>query len=136
VASPSTPEGPSNTEIFALIDRFRRAYERRDLGSVMELLGSDPRDRNVKGRAAVEKLYATNFSGLQDINYQLTQLRVQEPQSDGHVVVEGRFRIRAARTGWFWLSQPVDVSGPIRWTLRREGGHLRIVDIDYEPTSR
>lgn len=133
VASRSIPEGPSNTEIFAVIDRFRQAYERKDLGAVMEFFGSEPRDLEVRGRAAVEKLYAANFSSLREIRYQLTQLQVQQPPADGHVVVEGRFRIRAARKGWLF-TQAVDVSGPIRWTLRREAGHLRIVAIDYEPT--
>jgi hypothetical protein len=50
------------------------------------------------------------------------------------VVVEGRYRIRATRSGF--LGDTLDVTGPIRWVLGREPGGLRILEIDYEMPPR
>lgn len=129
------PPGPTwLEEALGLIEAFRGAYERKDLARVMALLGAEPRERDVAGRAALEQLYARNFAALNEIRYGLSQLTVSTPATDGVVRVEGRFHIQArnlGRPGW-----SLDVTGPIRWTIRREAGALRIVGIDYEATAR
>jgi ketosteroid isomerase-like protein len=121
-------------EILAVIEGFRGAYERKDLRGMMGLLGSEPRDRNVRGRGALEQLYTRNFAALDQIRYELTQLELQPSTSEGDLVVEGRYRVRAIRVAS--PSQPIDVAGPIRWLLRREMGTLRIVGIDYDVSVR
>ncbi|HEV8673851.1 MAG TPA: hypothetical protein VGX21_07390 [Methylomirabilota bacterium] len=121
-------------EILAVIEDFRGAYERKDLRGMMGLLGSEPRDRNVRGRGALEQLYIRNFAALDQIRYELTQLELHPSTGEADLVVEGRYRVRAIRVAS--PSQPLDVAGPIRWLLRRELGALRIVGIDYDVSVR
>jgi hypothetical protein len=134
VESPSRVEGASEKAPVVLVEAFRSAYEQKDLGAVMWLFSSDPRERNVRGRAAVEALYARNFALLDQIRYELAELSVRPIMEEHGHVVEGRFRIRANR-----LEHPVrmlDVAGPIRWFVREEAGVLRIAEVDYELPSR
>jgi curved DNA-binding protein CbpA/ketosteroid isomerase-like protein len=114
-----------------VVEAFRGAYERRDLPAVMALLGTDVRERQTAGRAAVERLYAGNFALLAGIHYELSQVEVR-PEESGpeELIVTARFRIRATKVGP--PASPLDVAGPVRWVLRREAGALRIVAIDYE----
>jgi ketosteroid isomerase-like protein len=127
-------EASARAETLALIESFRAAYERKDLAAVMALFGAEARDRNVAGRQAVEQLYVRNFAALDGIRYDLVQLGLKAPAGNGDLVVEGRFRIRATLlTG---KPRPMDVAGPIRWLVRREGGTLRIVGIEYEASAR
>jgi len=137
-AAPTTAaragEAAARAETLALIESFRAAYQRKDLEVVMALFGAEARDRNVAGRQAVEQLYVRNFAALDGIRYDLAQLGVKASAGNGDLVVEGRFRIRATHlTG---QRRPMDVAGPIRWLLRREGGALRIVAIEYETAAR
>lgn len=99
----------------------------------MGLFGSGIREREVAGRAAVHQLYVRNFAVLDNIHYELDHLEVGPPTAVGDFIVKGRFRILAM----FVRSprRPMDVGGAIRWTLRREGGALRISAIDYEVAS-
>lgn len=118
----------------SLIEAFRGAYERKDVGVLNGLFADDVRERTTVGRNAVRRLYMANFQVLDDIRYEVSQMTAQAGPKEGEVLVHGRFRIRAveARSG----SRLLDVSGPIRWTLRREGEALRIVGIDYEAGRR
>jgi hypothetical protein len=100
----------------------------------MALFGAAPRDRQVAGRPAVEALYTRNFSALAEIRYELDQLELNGRDAGESVVVEGRYRIRATRSGF--LGDTLDVTGPIRWVLGREPGGLRILEIDYEMPPR
>lgn len=118
----------------ALIESFRFAYERKDLDGLMKLLGPDVREGRTLGRGAVQHLYARNFRALDGIRYEVSQVTAQQSSREGEVVVYGRFRIRAVNleNG----SRPLDVSGPIRWVIRREGETLHIVGIDYDLRGR
>ena len=129
-ATAAPPPGPpvARDELLALIERFRTAYERKDLDAVMGLFGAEPRERNASGRINVQRLYARNFAALDGIRYELSDLEVV-PGTDGHVVARGRYRIRAVRAGD--PTQRVDTQGEIRWHVRRESGGLRISGIDY-----
>jgi curved DNA-binding protein CbpA len=140
---PSQPSQPSEIpppsyltpqEALEVIEAFREAYERKDVRTVMELFGSEPRDRNVSGRRAVEQLYVRNFAALNQINYKLDGLETKVAGQDGDMAIQGWFHIRAA--GASKPSRSLDVAGPIRWLLRREGGTLRIVEVDYEVTAQ
>ena len=84
-ASVAPPPGPpvARDELLALIERFRAAYERKDLDAVMGLFGAEPRERNVSGRINVQRLYARNFAALDGIRYELSDLEVV-PGTDGH----------------------------------------------------
>jgi ketosteroid isomerase-like protein len=113
----------------SLIETFRAAYERKDLGTMMKLFVSAPREREVVGRSAVQALYTRNFDGLDQIQYELTQLETMAPASIDSLVVQGWFRIRAIRRDN--PSQLVDAAGPVRWVLRREADALRIAEIHY-----
>lgn len=123
------PEGWSS-----LIEAFRGAYERKDVAVLNGLFADDVRERTAVGRRAVQQLYMANFQVLDDIRYEVSQMTAQPGPREGEVLVRGRFRIRAvdARNG----ARPLDVSGPIHWTLRREGEALRIVGIDYDAGRR
>jgi DnaJ domain len=120
---------PLEDDPLTLIETFRAAYERKDLGAVMRLFASTPREREAVGRSAVEALYARNFDGLDQIHYELTKLETMAPASVGSLVVQGWFRIRAIRRDN--PSQLVDAAGPVRWILRREADALRIAEIHY-----
>jgi len=128
--SPSARPG----EALSTVEAFRHAYERKDLATVMTLMGERPRDRGVAGRAAVESLYAGNFDSLRTIRYDVGDLTVHAGEVADSVRVRGRFWIRASRAGWF--RPRIAVAGPIEWTLRLEQGALRIVAIDYEVTEQ
>jgi ketosteroid isomerase-like protein len=127
-ADPGSGREATRGEPLALIEAFRSAYERRDLDAVMELFGSDPHERDQKGRAAVHRLYARNFAVLDQIRYELTQLEVRPAAGEVALVVQGRFRIQAASLAG--PSRPLDVAGRVRWHLRREWSVLRIAGID------
>lgn len=129
-AAVQPPAPPPALDPLPVLEAFRAAYERKDLGAVMRLFSEVPRERKVVGRAAVEHLYATNFRVLDGIRYELRGLAVRPHGAGEHVVVEGQYRIRATRTGD--PPGPLDVRGPIRWTLRPEGGALRIFGVDYD----
>ena len=120
---------PSEDDPLSLIETFRAAYERKDLGAVMRLFVSAPREREAVGRSAVQALYARNFDGLDQIHYELTRLETMAPASIDSLVVQGWFRIRAIRRDN--PSQLVDAAGPVRWVLRREADALRIAEIHY-----
>ncbi|MGH7267507.1 MAG: hypothetical protein ACREMB_22025, partial [Candidatus Rokuibacteriota bacterium] len=121
-------------EVLGLIEAFRAAYEQRNVDRLMGLFGAAPRDRQVAGRQAVEALYTRNFAALIGIRYELSQLELNGGGAGGGVVVEGRYRIRATRSGF--LAERLDLTGPIRWVLGREPGGLRILEIDYEMPPR
>lgn len=116
-------------ELIALIERFRVAYERKDLDTLMSLCTVDVRDRRASGRTSVKQLYARNFAALDGIRYELTRLEVAAAGAE-QFVATGRFQIRATRIGT--PPRPLDSSGSVRWQLRRESGDLRITAIDYE----
>ncbi len=120
---------PSEDDPLSLIETFRAAYERKDLGAMMRLFVSAPREREAVGRSAVQALYARNFDGLDQIHYELTRLETMAPASIDSLVVQGWFRIRAIRRDN--PSQLVDAAGPVRWVLRREADGLRIAEIHY-----
>jgi len=120
---------PSEDDPLSLIETFRAAYERKDLGAMMRLFVSAPREREAVGRPAVQALYARNFDGLDQIHYELTRLETMAPASIDSLVVQGWFRIRAIRRDN--PSQLVDAAGPVRWVLRREADALRIAEIYY-----
>ncbi len=124
---------PRREELLAPVEAFRIAYERKDLRAVMGLFGSEPGERNVTGRRAIEQLYARNFAVLENIHYDLSELDVSRLSAQEEFLVEGRFRIQATYVG---SPRAVDMSGPIRWLVRKEGGFFRIVRTDYEVTSR
>jgi hypothetical protein len=130
----SAGKAPAREGWATLIDAFRGAYERKDVAALDGLFADDVRERTAVGRGAVQRLYAANFQALDDIRYELSQMSARPGPREGELLVSGRFRIRAvdARNG----ARPLDVSGPIRWTLRREGETLRIVGIDYETGRR
>lgn len=138
--SPSTQPGEARIQpapredALALIEAFRSAYERKDLRALMALLGSEPRERDVPGRQAVETLYRRQFAALDHIRYELTELDVTSASAPEAVVVHGRFRIRATHRGG--PSRVLDVTGPIRWLVQREGGALRVIGIDYDVPRR
>jgi hypothetical protein len=118
----------------ALVMAFRDAYERKDLASLMGLLGADVREGDTVGRAAVQQLYVKNFRVLDGIRYEVTQTAAASSSREGELVIQGRFHIRAVYVDE--RPRPFDVGGPIRWTIRRDGDALRIVGIDYEARSR
>jgi DnaJ-domain-containing protein 1/ketosteroid isomerase-like protein len=120
---------PSEDDPLSLIETFRAAYERKDLGAMMRLFVSAPREREAVGRSAVQALYARNFDGLDQIQYELTELETMAPASIDSLVVQGWFHIRAIRRDN--PSQLVDAAGPVRWVLRREADALRIAEIHY-----
>jgi ketosteroid isomerase-like protein len=124
-----TRVAPSEDDPLSLIETFRAAYERKDLGAMMSLFVSAPREREAVGRSAVRALYARNFDELDQIHYELTRLETMAPASMDSLVVQGWFRIRAIRRDD--PSQPVDAAGPVRWVLRREADVLRIAEIHY-----
>jgi ketosteroid isomerase-like protein len=121
---------PAEDDPLRLIETFRDAYERKDLGAMMRLFASSPREQEAVGRSAVQALYARNFHALDQIYYELTRLETMAPASNDFLVVRGWFRIRAVRRDK--PSQLVDAAGPVRWLLRREANTLRIAEIDYE----
>ncbi len=123
------PEGWSS-----LIEAFRGAYERKDVGVLNGLFADDVRERTVMGRRAVQQLYMANFQVLDSIRYEVSQVTAQPGRREGEVLVQGHFRIRAVDARH--RSRPLDVSGPIRWTLRREGEAFRIIEIDYDAGRR
>jgi ketosteroid isomerase-like protein len=120
---------PPEDDPLSLIETFRAAYERKDLGAMMSLFVSAPKEREAVGRSAVRALYARNFDELDQIHYELTRLETMTPASMDSLVVQGWFRIRAIRRDD--PSQPVDAAGPVRWVLRREADVLRIAEIHY-----
>jgi DnaJ-domain-containing protein 1/ketosteroid isomerase-like protein len=120
---------PSEDDPLSLIETFRAAYERKDLGAMMRLFVSAPKEREAVGRSAVQALYARNFDGLDQIQYELTELETMAPASTDSLVVQGWFHIRAIRRDN--PSQLVDAAGPVRWVLRREADALRIAEIYY-----
>jgi ketosteroid isomerase-like protein len=120
---------PSEDDPLSLVETFRVAYERKDLGAMMRLFVSAPREREAVGRSAVQALYARNFDGLDQIHYELTRLETMAPASIDSLVVQGWFRIRAIRRDN--PSQLVDAAGLVRWVLRREADALRIAEIHY-----
>jgi DnaJ-domain-containing protein 1/ketosteroid isomerase-like protein len=120
---------PAEDDPLSLIETFRAAYERKDLGALMRLFVSAPREREAVGRSAVQALYARNFEGLDQIHYELTRLETMAPASIDSLVVQGWFRIRAIRRDD--PSQLVDAAGPVRWVLRREADALRIAEVHY-----
>ena len=122
---PSVPRD----ELLALIERFRVAYEQKDLDTLMNLCSADVRDRRASGRPSVKRLYARNFAALDGIRYDLTRLEVAAAGAE-QFVATGRFQIRATRLGP--PRRSMDASGSVRWQLRRESGELRITAIDYE----
>jgi ketosteroid isomerase-like protein len=125
---------PAEDDPLRLIETFRAAYERKDLGAMMRLFASAPREQEAVGRSAVQALYARNFDALDQIHYELTRLETTAPVGNDSLVVRGWFRIRAVRRDN--PSQPVDAAGPVRWLLRREANALRIAEIDYELSRR
>lgn len=131
--APAEPVTPTPERWGALIERFRAAYERKDLDGLMTLLAGDVREQQTRGRGAVQELYATTFRALGGIRYELSEVTAQPPSPDGEIVVHARFRIRALHLANG--SRPLDAGGPIRWTIQREGESLRIVQIDYSVTA-
>jgi ketosteroid isomerase-like protein len=129
-ATPEADRAPSSGETLALIEAFRAAYERKDLAAMMVMFVAEPRDRDVAGRREVAQLYASNFATLDQIRYELSELEIRAGRGDGEMLVRGQYRIRAVRARN--ASQPIDVTGPIRWLLRRESDALRVVAVDYE----
>jgi hypothetical protein len=116
-------------ELLALIERYRVAYERKDLDALMGLCSADVRDRRASGQASVKQVYARHFAALDGIRYDLTGLELATAGPE-QFVATGRFQIRATRV----RTSPrlLDASGSVRWQLRRESGALRITAIDYE----
>jgi ketosteroid isomerase-like protein len=129
-AAPEAGRAPSSSETLALIEAFRAAYERKDLAAMMVMFAAEPRDRDVAGRREVQQLYAHNFATLDQIRYELSELEIRAGRGDGEMLVRGQYRIRAVRPRN--ASQPIDVTGPIRWLLRRESDALRVVAVEYE----
>jgi DnaJ domain/SnoaL-like domain len=130
-AEPVQPPRPSvpRDELLALIERFRVAYERKDLDTLMGLCSADVRDRRTSGRTSVKQVYARHFAALEGIRYDLTGLEVAAAGPE-QFVATARFQIRATRV----RTSPslMDTSGSVRWQLRRESGALQITAIDYE----
>ena len=129
-ATPAPDTASSPSETLAVIEAFRAAYERKDLPAMMGMFGAAPRDRNVAGRREVEQLYAQSFAALDQIRYELSQLEIRAGGSSGEMLVQGHYRIRAVRSRS--ATRPIDVTGAIRWLLRRESDALRVVAIEYE----
>jgi hypothetical protein len=121
-------------EPLVLIETFRAAYEREDLGALMRLFAAAPRERDAVGRWAVQALYARNFAALDQIHYELSRLEAMAPAANESQVVHGWFRIRAVRRDD--PSRPVDTVGAVRWVLHREASALRIAEIHYELNRR
>ena len=78
----------------------------------------------------MQALYARNFEALDHIQYELSHLAMALQPTNGAMVVQGRFRIRAIRRDD--PSDLVTAAGPIRWVLHPEADALRIAEIHYE----
>jgi DnaJ-domain-containing protein 1 len=130
-AEPVQPSRPSvpRDELLAIIERYRVAYERKDLDTLIGLCSADVRDRRASGRTSVKQLYERHFSALDGIRYDLTGLEVAAAGPE-QFVATARFQIRAIRVRT--SPRQLDASGSVRWQLRRESGTLRITAIDYE----
>jgi hypothetical protein len=130
-AEPVQPSRASvpRDELLAVIERYRAAYERKDLDALIGLCSADVRDRRASGRTSVKQLYERHFSALEGIRYDLTGLEVAAAGPE-QFVATARFQIRATRVRT--SPRQLDASGSVRWQLRRESGALRITAIDYE----
>ena len=131
------PDGPSDRisakSLIAKEEEVRRffatyieRYIQKDLDGFLSTF-SPKAVQNQKERVdEIRKIYASFFNQSQQIDYQLQDMKIEIYQNivevKAHYEVDQTLKKRGEKKIW---------RGPIRWTLVKEQGTLKIISIDY-----
>jgi len=108
------------------VDYIER-YTQKDLDGFLSLFSLRALQNRKDGWEKIREIYANFFNQSQEIHYSMDDTRIEIYQNG--VMVEARYEVdqtlkkRGEKKVW---------KGPIRWTLVKEDGALKILSLDYQ----
>ena len=113
-------------EVRQFFAKYVERYIQKDLDGFLSLFSSKAVQNQKEGFDETRKIYANFFNQTQQLQYRLGDLKIQIHQNT--VEAKARYEVdqtlkkRGKKKVW---------KGPIRWTLVKEQGALKIFSIDY-----
>ncbi len=113
-------------EVRQFFAKYVERYIQKDLDGFLSLFSSKAVQNQKEGFEETRKVYANFFNQTQQLQYQMGDLKIQIHQNTVEAKacyeVDQTLKKRGKKKVW---------KGPIRWTLVKEQGALKIFSIDY-----
>jgi ketosteroid isomerase-like protein len=116
---------PSSAEARELAERFRAAYEARDVDGLMQLFAPDVVENGRQGLDAIAADYRRAFAAMTAVRYRVPD--VQVTPENGRATVRGPFVISFQDTA----GSAREVRGEVEWQVARRDGRPQIVGLSY-----
>lgn len=114
-------------EVRQFFAKYVERYIQKDLDGFLSFFSSKVVQNQKEGLDEIRKIYANFFNQPQQLQYQLGDLKIEIHQN----TVEAKARYEASQM----LKKRGEKKvwrGPIRWTLVKENGALKILSLDYQ----
>jgi curved DNA-binding protein CbpA/ketosteroid isomerase-like protein len=121
------PSMAKEEEVRQLFANYIERYIQKDLDGFLSFFSSKAVQNQKEGMDGIRKIYANFFKQSQQLQYQLEDLKIEIHQNG--VLVKARYEVdqtlkkKGEKKIW---------NGPIRWTLVKENGTLKILTLDYQ----
>jgi hypothetical protein len=129
----SVPPSPiaSDLEVRNFFDNYLLRYNRKEINSFMALFSAKAIQNKKDDVEKIRRVYGNFFDQMESVNYQIAITGI-EPKQDrlevkAQYVLEGI--VSKGRRGQTW-------KGQVQWVLVREEGALRVLSLDYQPSSK
>ena len=114
-------------EVRQFFTKYVERYIQKDLDGFLSFFSSKAVQNQKEGFDEIRKIYANFFNQTQHLTYQLGDLKIEIHQNTIEAKtsyeVDQTLKKRGKKRIW---------RGPIRWTLVKENGTLRILSLDYQ----
>ena len=124
-ATPGTEAPPSVGEARAVAERFRSAYESRDVDGLLKLFANDATENGRQGLEAIAADYRQAFESMGAVRYTVPSVEVI-PRG-ARVAVRGPFVISYLEGA----GDEREVRGEVEWQIERREGRPVIVALKY-----
>jgi hypothetical protein len=113
-------------EVKQFFATYIERYIQKDLDGFLSTFSSKAVQNQKEGFDEIRKIYANFFNQSQQIQYKLENMKIEIYQNivevKGNYEVDQKLKKKGEKKIW---------KGPIRWTLVKEQGVLKIISIDY-----
>ena len=125
-SSPS-PLMATEQEVKGFFDQYIERYNRKDTDGFLWLFSLKAKQNRQDGLPEIRKIYSDYFSQTISLQNSLEDMKIEIYQNA--VEVKARYSVnQVLKKG----GEKKVLKGSARWTLVKEGGHLKIFSFDYK----
>jgi hypothetical protein len=131
VASVSPSAIASDLEVRIFFENYLVKYNRKDLNNFISLFSAKAIQNKKDDVGKIRRTYENFFAQMESVNYQIAITEI-EPKQD-RLEVKAQYELEGIVTKGRRLQT---WKGQIQWVLVRERGGLKILSLDFQPSSK